>query len=165
MTENIQHLHDNTHTNFSGSSNYGQQIGSLNNPGTINYVFPPPPGKLMHPQHDTRGLKSQCWQKPTFAVLPEAPRTSDIFIPYPRDPDFVGRRTILDKIHDKRVEPWSRTSLRGLGGVVYVKHRWHAYFSFAIADVQMKKVTYCDWICASGSQAVSWNVGILGQCK
>ena len=41
-------------------------------------------------------------------------------IPFPRDPHFVERGTLLDQIHEKGTLPASRVALVGLGGVGYV---------------------------------------------
>jgi hypothetical protein len=38
-------------------------------------------------------------------------------VPFPRDPDFVGRNEILGQIHDKASIAGSRVALVGLGGV------------------------------------------------
>lgn len=49
----------------------------------------------------------------------ELPRTTRPFhaIPFPRDPDFVDRGTILDELREKFSVPMSRVALVGIGGV------------------------------------------------
>lgn len=40
-----------------------------------------------------------------------------IAIPFPRDPDFVDRGTLLDELKEKCSMPASRVALVGVGGV------------------------------------------------
>ncbi|KAJ5369967.1 uncharacterized protein N7496_006059 [Penicillium cataractarum] len=73
-----------------GGNNLGLQIG--NNHGSIHAEFHPP-------------------------ERPETPPSPLSTVPFPRDPDFVRRNTLVDQIHHKRTVPGSRTALVGLGGV------------------------------------------------
>jgi hypothetical protein len=38
-------------------------------------------------------------------------------VPFPHDPEFVSRGTLLDQIHKKALIPGSRIALVGLGGI------------------------------------------------
>jgi hypothetical protein len=49
----------------------------------------------------------------------ESPPNPSSNIPFPRDPDYVARRSLLDQIHEKLSVPGSRAALSGLGGVGY----------------------------------------------
>ncbi|KAJ5719806.1 hypothetical protein N7493_007384 [Penicillium malachiteum] len=79
-----------TSISFSGT-NYGIQVGS--NRGIIVKDFHLPP------------------------VRPETPPSPLSNIPFPRDPDFVRRETLLDLIYEKNSTPGSSIALIGLGGV------------------------------------------------
>ncbi|KAJ5515829.1 hypothetical protein N7527_007389 [Penicillium freii] len=48
---------------------------------------------------------------------PETPPNPLSTVPFPRDPDFARRDTLIDRIHYKRSVSTSRTVLVGLGGV------------------------------------------------
>ncbi|KAJ6004729.1 hypothetical protein N7540_013098 [Penicillium herquei] len=50
-------------------------------------------------------------------VRPETPPSPLSTVPFARDPDFVGRDTLLHQIHEKSSVPGSRIALVGLGGV------------------------------------------------
>ncbi|KAJ5122605.1 hypothetical protein N7526_009542 [Penicillium atrosanguineum] len=55
-----------------------------------------------------------------FHLHPERPETPPnplSTVPYARDPDFVSRDTLLNRIHEKSSVPGSRIALVGLGGV------------------------------------------------
>ncbi|CAG8394251.1 unnamed protein product [Penicillium salamii] len=72
-----------------GGTNSGLQAG-INN-GTINaHVYPP-------------------------AERPETPPAPLSTVPFPRDPDFVSRDTLLDQIHEKISGAGSRIALVGIG--------------------------------------------------
>ena len=49
----------------------------------------------------------------------DSPPSPSSKIPFPRDPDYVDRRSLLDQIHEKLSMPASRAALVGLGGVGY----------------------------------------------
>ncbi|CAI7616088.1 unnamed protein product [Penicillium discolor] len=51
------------------------------------------------------------------AERPETPPTPLSTVPFRRDPDFVSRDTLLDRIHKKISVPGSRIALVGIGGV------------------------------------------------
>ncbi|KAJ6016454.1 hypothetical protein N7540_011045 [Penicillium herquei] len=70
-----------------GDRNSGNQVG-INN-GVMNFTS-------KQPEHRPEPLST---------------------VPFPHDPDFVGRDGILDTIHDKSSVPGSRIVLVGLGGV------------------------------------------------
>ncbi|KAJ5242016.1 uncharacterized protein N7469_000343 [Penicillium citrinum] len=48
---------------------------------------------------------------------PETPPSPLSTVPFPRDPDFVSRNTLLNRIHEQSSVPGSRIALVGLGGV------------------------------------------------
>jgi ankyrin repeat protein len=48
---------------------------------------------------------------------PETPPSPSCAVPFRRDHDFVGRRTLLDQIREKSSTPASRVALVGLGGM------------------------------------------------
>jgi hypothetical protein len=48
---------------------------------------------------------------------PEAPLKPSFTVPFRRNVDFVSRKAILDRIHQKCSIPGSRTALVGLGGL------------------------------------------------
>jgi tetratricopeptide (TPR) repeat protein len=50
-------------------------------------------------------------------VQPETPPHPSIFIPFPRDTDFVERGTILEQVRQRCDVPCSRVALVGLGGI------------------------------------------------
>lgn len=56
------------------------------------------------------------WPLPT-PERPETPPSPLSTVPFPRDPDFVSRSTILDQICEKILVPGARIALVGLGGV------------------------------------------------
>ncbi|KAJ5261105.1 hypothetical protein N7478_011700 [Penicillium angulare] len=74
----------------SGGENYGIQIGD--NRGSIYAEFHPP-------------------------KRPETPPGPLSNVPFPRDPDFVARDTLLNQLHNKSLAPGTRIALVGLGGV------------------------------------------------
>ncbi|CAI7636366.1 unnamed protein product [Penicillium pancosmium] len=76
---------------FFRGNNHGLQIGD--NRGLINADFHLPPER------------------------PETPPNPLSTVPFPRDPEFVSRETLLDRIHEKSSVPGSRIALVGLGGV------------------------------------------------
>lgn len=43
-------------------------------------------------------------------------------VPFPRNPDFVGREELLEQIHEKASIAGSRIALVGLGGVGLEQH-------------------------------------------
>ncbi|EEA25022.1 hypothetical protein PMAA_089880 [Talaromyces marneffei ATCC 18224] len=51
------------------------------------------------------------------AKRPETPPSPSLSIPFPRDPDFIDRRTILDQLHRRSAASGSQTALVGLGGI------------------------------------------------
>ncbi|KAJ6201932.1 hypothetical protein J3E72DRAFT_410375 [Bipolaris maydis] len=51
------------------------------------------------------------------AERPETPSQPSCFVPFPRDPDFVDRGTLLDQIRQRCAAPASRVALVGLGDV------------------------------------------------
>ena len=75
---------------FAGNRNQGLEVG--NNSGHIESHF--------HP-----------------ADRPETPPQPSCFVPFRRDPDFVGRTTLLERIDKQCSVPASRVALVGLGGV------------------------------------------------
>lgn len=79
------------HIIFSGPENHGSQVGYNTGSVTNNFNLP--------------------------AERPETPPIPLSTVPFPRDPDFVERKTMLDQIHSKCSAPASRTALVGLGGV------------------------------------------------
>ncbi|KAJ5719220.1 hypothetical protein N7493_007675 [Penicillium malachiteum] len=76
-----------TAVTFAGRNNYGQEFG-------INYG----------PIHIT-------------PERPETPPSPLSTVPFPRDPDFVSRDILFDRIHSTISVPGSRVALVGLGGV------------------------------------------------
>ncbi|KAH7069948.1 P-loop containing nucleoside triphosphate hydrolase protein, partial [Paraphoma chrysanthemicola] len=80
--------HPSTTTTFSGHQNEGLQVG--HNSGSIHVAAP-----------ERR----------------ETPPRPACFVPFRRDPDFVDRGTLLDKIREQCAAPASRVALVGLGGV------------------------------------------------
>ena len=78
-------------TTFAGDRNQGLQVG--HNSGNIESHFHVP------------------------ADRPETPPQPSCFVPFRRDPDFVGRTTLLDQIDKRCSVPASRVALVGLGGV------------------------------------------------
>ncbi|KAJ5651965.1 hypothetical protein N7507_009391 [Penicillium longicatenatum] len=78
-----------TSTSF-GGKNYGIQIGD--NRGSIHAEFHP----LKRPE------------------TPPGPLSN---VPFPRDPDFIPRDTLLNQLHNKYLAPGARIALVGLGGV------------------------------------------------
>jgi hypothetical protein len=54
----------------------------------------------------------------------ESPPAPSSTIPFPRDPDYVDRRSLLDQIHEKLSLLASRAALFGLGGVGYSLTIW-----------------------------------------
>ncbi|KAG9200844.1 hypothetical protein G6514_006552 [Epicoccum nigrum] len=78
-------------TTFVGDKNQGLQVG--HNSGNIESHFHVP------------------------ADRPETPPQPSCFVPFRRDPDFVGRTTLLDQIDKKCSIPASRVALVGLGGI------------------------------------------------
>ncbi|RMJ22191.1 Kinesin light chain [Aspergillus sp. HF37] len=70
-------------------SNSGSAVGIHNGP---TYLFQPP-------------------------GQPETPPSPLSTVPFPRDPDFVDRGTLLDQVHKKGSSPCSRVGLAGIGGV------------------------------------------------
>ena len=44
-------------------------------------------------------------------------------VPFPRDPDYIHRGSLIDEIHEKLSVPAARVALVGLGGVGYGVHR------------------------------------------
>ncbi|KAF2727510.1 hypothetical protein EJ04DRAFT_538910 [Polyplosphaeria fusca] len=78
-------------TTFERSTNFGLQVGG--NYGRIEAHF--------HPA----------------AERPETPSSPSCALPFRRDPDFVDRGTLLDRIREKSSAPASRIALVGLGGV------------------------------------------------
>ncbi|KAJ5090876.1 hypothetical protein N7532_009560 [Penicillium argentinense] len=72
-------------------SNHGLQVGISHGP--INAEFHLPPER------------------------PETPPSPLSTVPFPRDPHFVSRNTLLHQIHEKGSVPGSRIALVGLGGV------------------------------------------------
>uniref|UniRef100_A0A093Y283 O-acetylhomoserine (Thiol)-lyase n=1 Tax=Talaromyces marneffei PM1 TaxID=1077442 RepID=A0A093Y283_TALMA len=60
--------------------------------------------------------------RPTTTIMPrakrpETPPSPSLSIPFPRDPDFIDRRTILDQLHRRSAASGSQTALVGLGGI------------------------------------------------
>ena len=47
----------------------------------------------------------------------ETPPPPLVFVPFRRDPDYVPRAAIMEKIHEKLSVPEARVALVGLGGV------------------------------------------------
>lgn len=78
---------------FDQSTNYGSQIGIAQN-STINNTY----------------------NNAVTAHL-ETPSPPTSHVPFPRDPHFVDRGTLLDQVHEKCVVNTSWTALVGLGGV------------------------------------------------
>ncbi|KAI0810007.1 P-loop containing nucleoside triphosphate hydrolase protein [Xylaria sp. FL0064] len=74
-----------------GNSNRGLQVGQ--NSGPIHAAFHFPPDR------------------------PETPPKPSFNVPFRRDADFVERKTILDRIHQACLQPASRVTLVGLGGI------------------------------------------------
>lgn len=75
-------------TSFTNTTNHGAQVGQ--NYGTVVNNF--------GAQHE----------------IPPAPSS---FVPFPRDPQFVDRGTLLDQIHERCFLQTKWTALVGLGGV------------------------------------------------
>jgi len=76
--------------NFTGAHNNGPQIGY--NFGLVNY-------------------------NSTMIARSETPPSPSSFVPFPPDPHFVDRGTLLDQIHERCFAQTSWTALVGLGGV------------------------------------------------
>lgn len=91
-----------------GDINHGLQIGD--NYGSINAEFHLPPG-----QSGTRPGGSQLTNH--RVERPETPPSPLSTIPFTRDPDFVNRDAILNRIREKSSVSGSRIALIGLGGV------------------------------------------------
>ncbi|KAF2473130.1 TPR-like protein [Lindgomyces ingoldianus] len=77
-------------TSTFGGSNYGFQAGLINGPVSVAFHLPP-----------------------------ETPANPSSNIPFPRDPDYVDRELLLDRIYKKLSVPASKVALVGLGGVGY----------------------------------------------
>ena len=87
--------------------NQGLQVGQ--NYAPINAEFYLPPGRFISATSNQAMLTS-----------PEQPETTPqpfAVIPFCRDPDFVNRGDILDRIDRRCSEPAGRVALVGLGGV------------------------------------------------
>lgn len=59
---------------------------------------------------------------------PETPPKPLSTVPFRRDPDFVGRGNLLDRILEKGSASASRIALVGLGGVGWVKNLFGSSF-------------------------------------
>ncbi|CAG8063444.1 unnamed protein product [Penicillium nalgiovense] len=99
--------------------NYGAQVGI--NYGTANFHLPP--------------------------ERPETPPSPLTTVPFPRDPDFVSRDTLLDQIRDKSLVPGSRIALVGLGGVG--KSQLAIEYSYQVRF--QAPVTWVFWVHASNA--------------
>ncbi|RFU31203.1 Nucleoside-triphosphate phosphatase, partial [Scytalidium lignicola] len=64
--------------------------------------------------HTIHGGVSVAYHLP---ARPETPPSPTCTVPFRRDPDFIGRATILDQIHQRCTVLGSWTALVGLGGV------------------------------------------------
>ncbi|KAF7122933.1 hypothetical protein CNMCM5793_001109 [Aspergillus hiratsukae] len=80
-------------TIYFGDQNSGLQVGTNHGPITANFYSQP------------------------ASERPETPPSPLSTVPFRRDPDFVERGTLLDRIHEKCLEPASRIAVVGLGGV------------------------------------------------
>ncbi|KAJ6032564.1 P-loop containing nucleoside triphosphate hydrolase protein [Penicillium herquei] len=80
-------------------------------------------------------------------VRPETPPSPQSTIPFRRDPDFVDRGTLLDRIHEKGTEPGARFALVGLGGVG--KSQLAIEYCYRIRD--QSPDTWILWIHASNA--------------
>jgi hypothetical protein len=105
-----------------GSGNLGQQVGQ--NFGTMNQVVY------------------------LLAERPETPPQPFATIPFSRDPDFVDRGDILDRINERCSKPAARIALVGLGGVG--KSQLVIEFAHRIVAAQFN--TWVFWVYA-GTQA------------
>jgi hypothetical protein len=99
--------HSSVTTNFAGDGNQGLQVGF--HAGAIHVAAP---GKLRPP-----ACASLVLIVLGFAERPETPPRPSCFVPFRRDPDFVDRGTLLDKVRQRCCAPASRVALVGLGGV------------------------------------------------
>ncbi|ERF72255.1 hypothetical protein EPUS_02142 [Endocarpon pusillum Z07020] len=77
----------------------------------------------------------------------ETPPSPSSTVPFPRDQDFVDRRTLLDQIHQKCSIPASRTALVGLGGAG--KSQLAIEYSYQIRDQSPE--TWVFWVHASNA--------------
>ncbi|CAI7654014.1 unnamed protein product [Penicillium manginii] len=101
-----------------GDNNHGFQIKE--NHGSIHAEFHPP-------------------------ERPETPPSPLSTVPFPRDPDFVHRLTLLDQIYEKGSVPASRVALVGLGGVG--KSQLAIEYTYQIRD--KSPTTWVFWVHAS----------------
>ncbi|KAI2669860.1 hypothetical protein LCP963914a_9880 [Penicillium roqueforti] len=76
---------------------------------------------------------------------PETPPSPLSTVPFPRDPDFVRRDTLLDQISTKCLPPGSRIALVGLGGVG--KSQLAIEYSYQVRSVS--PATWVFWVHAS----------------
>ncbi|KAJ5526343.1 Tetratricopeptide-like helical [Penicillium frequentans] len=78
---------------------------------------------------------------------PETPPPPQSTLTFNRDPDFVGRETLLDQIHEKSSVPRSRIALVGIGGVG--KSQIAIEYCYRVQDQSPE--TWVLWIHASNS--------------
>lgn len=93
-------------------TNHGFQLGY--NSGTIGPITIEnhlPPGKFSEMCYELFA-DSRSWKE-----RPETPPPPSSTVPFRRDPDFVDRGTLLDRILEKGSASPSRIALVGLGGV------------------------------------------------
>ncbi|KAJ5726684.1 uncharacterized protein N7483_008041 [Penicillium malachiteum] len=76
---------------MSFGNNYGFQVGISNGPISATFLAP--------------------------VERPETPPSPLSTVPFPQDPDFVGRDALLQRIREKAAAPGSAVALIGLGGV------------------------------------------------
>ena len=56
-------------------------------------------------------------------------------IPFPRDPDFVGRKELLDQIHEKAETVGAKIAVVGIGGIgLERRHPETMFYAYSLTE-------------------------------
>ncbi|KAJ6018135.1 P-loop containing nucleoside triphosphate hydrolase protein [Penicillium sp. IBT 35674x] len=101
------------------------------------------------------GINHGTIHMPPERERPETPPAPLSTVPFRRDPDYVGRGTLLDQIYEKGTTPSARIALVGLGGVG--KSQLAIELSYRIRQQSPK--TWVFWIHAGCAARFEQNCG------